>query len=62
MMRIQCETASFRGRGAFTCRRCLTVTQLRNGMAAVLMVLPTTRLVFDAQTGSLLHDCKWTQP
>ena len=57
MLRIQCETASFRGRGTFACRKCHTVTELRTGMAAVLMVLPTTRLVFDAQTGVLIHDC-----
>lgn len=57
MMKIQCETASFRGHGTFACHKCLTVTELRKGMSAVLMVLPTTRLVFDAVTGTLLHDC-----
>lgn len=56
-MKIQCETASFRGRGTFTCRKCWTVVELPLGMSAVLMVLPTTRLVFDAATGTLLHDC-----
>lgn len=58
MLTIQCETASFRGRGTFACRNCYTVTDL-NGLSAVLMVLPTTRLVLDAQTGALLHDCAW---
>lgn len=56
-MKIQCETASFRGRGTFACRKCATVTELHTGMSAVLMVLPTTFLVFDAATGTLLHDC-----
>jgi hypothetical protein len=60
MLTIQCETASFRGRGTFACRNCFTVTDL-NGLSAVLMVLPTTRLVLDAQTGALLHDCAWVK-
>ena len=59
-MKIQCETASFRGQGTFACRKCLTMTKLRSGMSAVLMVLPTAHLVFDAVTGAVLHDCTKT--
>lgn len=57
MLTIQCETAHFQGLGRFTCRNCWTVTTLPNGMSALLMSLPASRVVFDAATGTVLHDC-----
>jgi hypothetical protein len=57
MLKIGCETARYRGRGRFRCRVCRSVTTLVD-LSAVLLILPHASVLYDAQSGTILHDCR----
>jgi hypothetical protein len=41
---------------------CWTETDLPDGLSALLLCLPQSRVVFDAKTGAVIHDCAWHKP
>lgn len=62
MVRIRCETARFMQSGDLRCVRCGVHTPLAPDSWIVMLVFPMRIIAWDAQTGSLLHECRRTSP
>lgn len=58
MVRIRCETAKFNGVSTFRCHRCSATTALPSDCAVLLMVYPRQVVMWDAETGTVLHKCR----